>query len=67
MDDMPVNDVPDRDTSLAELLDDLAASEAELAAGQHVSGEEILDELRESVARLEARRAAAAKSAARDR
>jgi hypothetical protein len=43
--------------SEAELLASLARSEAELAAGQIVSGDEVLRELDESIARMEARRA----------
>jgi hypothetical protein len=41
----------------AELLASLARSEAELAAGQIVSGNEVLRELDESIARIEAKRA----------
>ena len=44
--------------SEAELLASLARSEAQLAAGQIVSGDEVLRELDESIARMEARRAA---------
>jgi hypothetical protein len=43
--------------SEAELLASLARSEAELAAGQIVSGDEVLRELDESIARMEAKRA----------
>jgi ribosomal protein L29 len=38
-------------------LEALARSEAQLAAGQLVPGEEIMRELRESIARLEAKQA----------
>jgi len=38
-------------------LEALARSEAQLAAGQIVSGDEIMRELRESIAQLEATRA----------
>jgi hypothetical protein len=41
----------------AELLASLARSEAELAAGQIVSGDEVLRELDESIARIDAKRA----------
>ena len=40
---------------LADLLADLEISEAQLAAGDIVSGEAVLAELRASVARLEAK------------
>ncbi len=43
--------------SEAELLDSLARSEAELAAGQIVPGDEVLRELDDSIARMEAKRA----------
>ena len=43
--------------SEAELLASLARSEAELAAGQIVSGDDVLRELDESIARVEAKRA----------
>jgi hypothetical protein len=43
--------------SEAELLASLARSEAELATGQIVSGDEVLRELDESIARMEAKRA----------
>jgi hypothetical protein len=43
----------------AEWLDALAESEAQLAAGQTVSGEAVRDKLREAIARLEARQATA--------
>ena len=39
----------------AEWLDALGRSEAQLAAGQIVTGEEIMRELRESISRLEAK------------
>ena len=42
--------------SEAELLASLARSEAEFAAGQFVSGDEVLRELDESIARMEAKR-----------
>jgi hypothetical protein len=41
--------------SEAELLASLARSEAELAAGQIVSGDEVLRELDESIARMDAK------------
>ena len=41
-------------------LEALAESEAQLAAGQIVSGEEVMRELDECIARLEAKRTAAA-------
>jgi predicted metalloprotease with PDZ domain len=41
----------------AEWLEALAESEAQLAAGQTVPGDEIMRELHESIARLEANRA----------
>jgi hypothetical protein len=41
----------------AELLASLARSEAEFASVQIVSGDEVLRELDESIARMEARRA----------
>ena len=41
----------------AELLASLARSEAEIASGQIVSGDEVLRELDESIARMEAKRA----------
>jgi len=43
--------------SEAERLASLAWSEVELAAGQMVSGDEVLRELDESIARMEAKRA----------
>jgi len=43
--------------SEAELLASLTRSEAELAAGQIVSGDDVLRELDESIARMEAKRA----------
>jgi hypothetical protein len=43
--------------SEAKLLASLARSEAELAAGQIVSGDEVLRELDESTAGMEAKRA----------
>ena len=43
--------------SEAELVASLARSEAELAAGRIVSGDEVLRELDESIARMEAKRA----------
>lgn len=49
----------DRDPPMpseAELLASLALSEAEFAAGQVVSGDEVLRELDESIARMEAKR-----------
>ena len=60
MDDTPHHrDPADREPPMpseAELLASLARSEAELAAGQIVSGEEVLRELDESIARMEAKR-----------
>lgn len=44
----------------AELLASLARSEAEFAAGQVVSGDEVLRELDESIARMEAKRSGGA-------
>lgn len=44
----------------AELLASLARSEAELAAGQIVSGDEVLRELDESIARMEVKRSGGA-------
>jgi hypothetical protein len=41
--------------TLSDLIADLEASEAELAAGDLVPGEVVLAELRESIARLEAK------------
>ena len=43
--------------SEAKLLASLARSEAELAAGRIVSGDEVLRELDERIARMEAKRA----------
>jgi hypothetical protein len=61
MDDIPHHRHPaDREPptpSEAQLLASLARSEAELAAGQIVSGDEVLRELDESIARMEAKRA----------
>jgi len=61
MDDTPHHRHPaDREPPMpseAELLASLARSEAELAAGQIVSGDEVLRELDESIARMEAKRA----------
>jgi hypothetical protein len=62
----PMDDAPrhkqqaDREAPMpgeAELLASLARSEAELASGQIVSGDEVLRELNESIARMEAKRA----------
>jgi hypothetical protein len=59
MDDTPHRRHPadwePRMPSGAELLASLARSEAELAAGQIVSGDEVLHELDESIARMEAK------------
>jgi hypothetical protein len=61
MDDTPHQRHPaDREPPMpseAELLASLARSEAELVAGQIVSGDEVLRELDESIARMEAKRA----------
>lgn len=61
MDDTPHRRQPaDREPPMpreAELLASLARSEAELAAGQIVSGDDVLCELDESIARMEAKRA----------
>jgi hypothetical protein len=61
MDDTPRHRHPaDREPPMrseAELLASLARSDAELAAGQIVSGDEVLRELDESIARMEAKRA----------
>ena len=61
MDDTPHHGHPaDREPPMpseAELLASLARSEAELAAGQIVSGDEVLRELDESIARMAAKRA----------
>ena len=61
MDDTPHHRHPtDREPptpSEAELLASLARSEAELAAGQIVPGDEVLRELDDSIARMEAKRA----------
>src|SRR5580658_878893 len=61
MDDTPHHRHPaDREPPMpseAELLTSLTRSEAELAAGQIVSGDEVLRELDESIARMEAKRA----------
>jgi hypothetical protein len=61
MDDTPHRRHPaDREPPMpsdAELLASRARSEAELAAGQIVSGDEVLRELDESIARMEAKRA----------
>ena len=43
--------------SEAELLASLARSEAQFASGQIVSGDEVLRELDDSIARMEAKRA----------
>ncbi len=51
--------------SEAELLASLARSEAQLAAGRTVSGDEVLRELDESIARMEAKRATPRRTAAR--
>jgi len=56
---MDDNSLPKR--APAGWLEALARSEAQLAAGQIVSGEEIMRELDESSARLEARQAGARK------
>lgn len=55
-----MNDAPHRTdaATAAEWAAILAESEAELAAGLVVSGEEIMRELRESVARMEGKQAA---------
>jgi hypothetical protein len=60
MDDTPRHKLPaDWDPPMpseAELLASLARSDAEFAAGQFVSGDEVLRELDESIARMEAKR-----------
>ncbi len=48
-------DTPTNLDAPADWLEALAESEAELAAGQTVPGDEIMRELHESIARLEAR------------
>jgi hypothetical protein len=69
MDDTPHQRRPaDWDTPMpseAELLASLARSEAQLAAGRTVSGDEMLRELDESIARMEAKRATPRRTAAR--
>ena len=55
---LPMDDPTRRDPPPAGWLEALARSEAQLAAGQVVPGEAILRELRESIARLEAKHAA---------
>jgi hypothetical protein len=61
MDDIPHHRHPaDREPPMrgeAGLLASLARSETELAAGQIVSGDEVLRKLDESIARMEAKRA----------
>jgi hypothetical protein len=61
MDDRPHPRHPaDQDPPMpseAELLASLARSDADLAAGRIVSGDEVLRELDESIARIEAKRA----------
>jgi hypothetical protein len=63
MDDTPHHrqpaDLHPRTPSEAELLAALAESEAEAEAGVFISGDEIMRELRESIARMEGRNAAA--------
>jgi hypothetical protein len=48
-------DTPTNRDAPADWLEALAESEAELAAGQTVPGDEIMRELHESIGRLEAR------------
>ena len=54
----PMDDATVPSIAPAGWLEALAESEAQLAAGQIVSGEEVLRELDECIARLEAKRAA---------
>lgn len=56
-----------RSATPAEWLEALAESEADLAAGRIVPGEEVMRELRESLARLEARAAGASQRKAASR
>ncbi len=49
-----MNDTPHHTTAPAEWLDAIAEGEADLAAGRIVPGDEIMRELRENIARLEA-------------
>ncbi|MBW4090979.1 MAG: hypothetical protein HIU82_07715 [Proteobacteria bacterium] len=64
MDDTPRNRLPvdwnPPTPSEAELSAALAESEADLAAGRLVSGDDVLRELDESIARMEAKRAGGA-------
>jgi hypothetical protein len=60
---LPMNDTPHHPAdwgppmpSEAELLAALARSDADIAAGRIVSGDEVLRELDESIARMEAKR-----------
>ncbi len=53
-----MDDTPIPGPAPAGWLEALARSEAQLAAGQVVPGEEIMRELRDSIARLEAKQAA---------
>jgi hypothetical protein len=53
-----MDDTPTPAIAPAGWLEALAESEAQLAAGQIVSGEEVMRELDESIARLEAKHAA---------
>jgi len=52
---LPMDDNPPSAPAPAGWLDALRRSEAQLAAGQIVPGEEIMRELRESIARLESK------------
>jgi RNA polymerase-interacting CarD/CdnL/TRCF family regulator len=61
MDDIPRQ----KDATAAEWEAILAESEAELAAGQIVSGDEVMRELHESIARMEGKKSARRVGAAR--
>jgi hypothetical protein len=55
---LPLDDNLDPTIASAGWLEALAESEAQLAIGQIVRGDEIMQELHEAIARLEARRVA---------
>jgi hypothetical protein len=53
-----MNDTPTHSIAPAEWLDALAESDADLAAGRTVPGDAVLRDLKDSLARLEAKAAA---------
>jgi hypothetical protein len=64
---LPMVDTAHGTEAPAEWLDALAESESRLAGGQTISGEAVRQELRDAMARLEAKRAAIPRDGATSR